>query len=718
MGRRHKEVGRGFRYAWGMGVKSIAVVVFAWLAVSAAKAQPMGEEQQTTTASTVKVHRVDGAVEVSWSLDQVPDSKRMATLRIVTQPKVLLSMSMSDPAGASRSVFENAAPVYSMRVGQRDLKPNGWTLFFDRVDERPNKVFPVEFGGAVVSTTNTASRATVTVGPAKAGNFEGTLQVTVFAGSPLVLVEAVMSTAEDSRAILYDAGLEIPRESVRRVGFEGVDGKLSLMAAGELAAGPVRTRLRTMVAQTAAATVAVFPPPHQFFYPLDYATNFGCNDYGLSETGVRIGVRQPPHGDGRFRPWVNAPPGTQQRLGLFVRGDAGDAKAAMDRVRAFTHDDRMVEIPGYKTMVSHVHVEHTAEFMRQQRETTDPTAVPWALWNPGWVQAFKARGIQIVHLAEFHAGETPKQNAAERIERLSILHKEARRLSNEDFLVLPGEEPNVHLGGHWISLFPTPVYWVLNRGKDEPFVEETKVGKLYRVGSAADVLKLMEAENGLMWTAHARIKASQGFPDAYMPTEYFKSDHFLGAAWKAMPADYSLDRLGIRVLNLLDDMANKGFKKQAIGEIDLFQLDPTSELYGHMNVNYLQMEKLPKFDDGWNPVLGAIRGGRFFTSTGEVLITHATVGGKGSGETVAGEERSMVHATLAFTFPPAFAEVISGDGEKVYRERVDLSGLAAFANHELNVPVDLRGRKWARLEAWDVAKNGAFTQPVWIEGTP
>ena len=29
--------------------------------------------------------------------------------------------------------------------------------------------------------------------------------------------------------------------------------------------------------------------------------------------------------------------------------------------------------------------------------------------------------------------------------------------------------------------------------------------------------------------------------------------------------------------------------------------------------------------------------------------------------------------------------------------------------------MDLRGRKWIRLEVWDIAKNGAFTPPVWLE---
>ena len=72
-------------------------------------------------------------------------------------------------------------------------------------------------------------------------------------------------------------------------------------------------------------------------------------------------------------------------------------------------------------------------------------------------------------------------------------------------------------------------------------------------------------------------------------------------------------------------------------------------------------------------------------------------------------------ARLEWTFPPAFAEVIWGDGSRVHRRRIDLADEEAFAGKELRVPVDLKGAKWVRLEVWDVAANGAFSQPVWIE---
>ena len=143
---------------------------------------------------------------------------------------------------------------------------------------------------------------------------------------------------------------------------------------------------------------------------------------------------------------------------------------------------------------------------------------------------------------------------------------------------------------------------------------------MYHVGNQADMLKLLEQERGLAWTAHARIKASSWAPDYYRHEDFFLSDHWLGAAWKAMPADLSHDRLGRRVLDLFDDMANWGQRKYVLGEVDVFKLDHTHELYGHMNVNYVQLDRLPTFQEGWQPLLDSLRGGKFFVTTGEVLI--------------------------------------------------------------------------------------------------
>jgi hypothetical protein len=61
-----------------------------------------------------------------------------------------------------------------------------------------------------------------------------------------------------------------------------------------------------------------------------------------------------------------------------------------------------------------------------------------------------------------------------------------------------------------------------------------------------------------------------------------------------------------------------------------------------------------------------------------------------------------------------FVEIISGDGAKVYREKIDLTNTQAFGEKTLTFKSQLAGRKWVRVEAWDVAANGAFSQTFYI----
>jgi hypothetical protein len=257
----------------------------------------------------------------------------------------------------------------------------------------------------------------------------------------------------------------------------------------------------------------------------------------------------------------------------------------------------------------------------------------------------------------------------------------------------------------------------MRRDSAESFAEpSSQYGTIYHVGNREEMLRLLEREHGLAWTAHPRIKASSWAPDGYRDADFFRSDVWLGAAWKAMPADLSLPRLGTRVLELADDMANWGHRKYVLGEVDVFKLDHTHELYGHMNVNYLRLDRIPRFEQGWEPVLRALRSGQFFVSTGEVLLKDFRVGSKSSGEqlSLAEEPNPELRVEIEGTFPLRFAEVISGDGKSVFREQIDLSESSAFGTWTLAMKPRLRNRRWVRLEVWDVATNGAFTQPVWI----
>lgn len=685
-------------------------------------------------ACGVDVSQHESLIQVVWLLD---DTRRGRMVFDLAQARPLIQeiAISSEAAEPFRTIANGLDPMILLQVGKRDLdKRGGWTIFFDRMQRKPSDRFLANVTRSRAVVTSNARRATLTIGEVSAGSFNGHLQWTFYTGSPFLLQEAVLKTAQTDSAYLYDTGLVcregLPAQMVWRDSF----GPLKT-ARVESTEEPrhVAVRGRSIAAQFQQGSLVLFPPPHRYFYPLDFSDNLENiwmgPGYDNQQVPFGFGIRHDPQGDNRYVPWFNAPPGTAQEMGLFLLVSDATADQALGEAARLTRNDRFAPLDDHVVFSSHYHVEHTRELLDAQQKPDDteaqtgrlpsgqPYRIPRRLQKPGFTRTLRDQGIDIVHLAEFHFGHTPRMSMPERVQHLQVLHAECERLSDENFLLLPGEEPNVHLGGHWISFFPKPVYWVLNRPAGTPFItQHPTIGRVYHVGTEADVLRLLREESGLAWTAHPRIKGSTGFPDRYRDRLFFQSDRFLGAAWKAMPADLSEPRLGSRVLDLLDDMSNWGAPKFALGEVDVFKIEPDHELYGHMNVNYLRLEKVPRFEEGWQPILNALRGGQFFVTTGEVLIPRFTVDGSQSGEstTVTADGTIDVRLDLTWTFPLAFAEIITGDGHQTKRQRVDLSTTKAFGETSLKINVDVTDQRWLRAEVWDVATNGAFTQPVWL----
>ena len=70
-------------------------------------------------------------------------------------------------------------------------------------------------------------------------------------------------------------------------------------------------------------------------------------------------------------------------------------------------------------------------------------------------------------------------------------------------------------------------------------------------------------------------------------------------------------------------------------------------------------------------------------------------------------------AKVTSTFPLRLAAIVWGDGTSTHRETIHLESTPEFDEHTYTWEVKTPGWKWARLEVWDVAGDGAFTQPVW-----
>jgi hypothetical protein len=695
-----------------MTVKSIMLIALLATGVAQTQAQlKLNTEQFNQKGEATITHQSQG-VEITWPAGDQKFGKVQFDL---SSSHPLFKRIALGTKAAPLTVSEDLDAVFLLSVGKRDLmSQNGWNIFFDKVPLRPLNVFPIVLKKNSISVKSVGSRTVVTIGSLTAGRFSGVLEVTFYNGSPLFNIAAVMSTQADATAIVYDAGLICRTQKWDSLSWiNTVDQIASSPINYTDSAKNLAVKYRTISARSKGGALAVFPPPHQYFYPLDEAFNLKFIWHGKNYRnmlhGYGIGIRQELDGDHRFVPWFNAPPGTRQRLNFFCLISNADNAEALNAVKKFTNADRYVKIPGFKTMSSHFHNEFIMNVVLAGKPIPE---------KPEFVEVFKRMGVDMVHLGEFHYTAHPKGPDSLRLRELKALFEQCQRLSNDDFLLIPGEEPNEFFGGHWLQIFPRPVYWIMSRGKEQPFVENKPgFGKVYHIGDKKDMLKLLKQEQGLAWTAHARTKGSVNAPDIYNHEDFFKSDRFMGAAWKAMPADLSKPRLGSRVLDLLDDMNNWGEKKTVIAEADLFTITQENEMYAHMNVNYMMLDQLPKYGEGWEPVVNAMQHGKFFGTTGEVLMQELMVNGKLSGETLTlnADGTADVRLKLSWTFPMNFVEIISGDGEKVYKERMDLTNTMAFGVQQFQFRPKLKGRKWMRVEAWDSAVNGAFSQTFYLQ---
>jgi hypothetical protein len=137
-----------------------------------------------------------------------------------------------------------------------------------------------------------------------------------------------------------------------------------------------------------------------------------------------------------------------------------------------------------------------------------------------------------------------------------------------------------------------------------------------------------------------------------------------------------------------------------------------------MNINYLQIDHLPKYEEGWQPILDALRAGKFFTTTGEILIDGLNLGGVPSGGTLkmGEDDHPRLEFDLSWTFPLLYLNVVHGNGDKTQGQSSLLLDTSAFGTrHFEGRTTKWKGARWIRIEAWDVAGNGAFSQPIWIE---
>ena len=187
------------------------------------------------------------------------------------------------------------------------------------------------------------------------------------------------------------------------------------------------------------------------------------------------------------------------------------------------------------------------------------------------------------------------------------------------------------------------------------------------------------------------------YPDEYKDKEFFLSDRFIGASWESLPVDLSQARLcEVRCFGVNDDMSNWAPKpKFMLAEGDTYMKVPSDETYPMLAINYLKLDKVPAYNESWAPVVEGIRAGNFFGTTGEILFHNWGIEGSGA--------KSVYTASIEYTFPLDFAELVWSDGTKVDRQIIRLTDTEAFGTKTFRIPFDARGKKWVRFDVWDSA---------------
>jgi hypothetical protein len=601
-------------------------------------------------------------------------------------------------------VVRSARPFYRGETGKRR---GGWNAFFDDPTSHPEGTRHVQSTFTLRSATvrSVGERVEVLFDGLRMGSFDGGLAYTFYPGSRLIQQDAVLTTYDADVAYYYDAGLEMAAAADRQPGnnmrtevaYYDTGGVVRHTTLNGLQPErtPVQARYRTLALKTDGGSVAVLPAPHQYFFPRDFTSNLGFVWHRAWRGRVSVGIRQLRDENWQFYPWVNAPPGRQQRMSVFFLLSSAAPETALTHVLRYTNGDRFRSLDGYKTLSTHWHLADTVQTMANGLD-----------WAPPFKPVLKAMGVDASMIMDFHGDGHPGDLTDLRLDELHAYFAALRAQSDADFLLIPAEEANVHLGGHWAVAFPKPVYWFLNRPKNGAFVStHAKYGTVYSVADAKEMLDLVRREGGYMYQTHPRTKGSTGFPDRIVTTDHFRDASYLGVGWKAMPADLSSPRLGDRVFDLVDELNNQGLRKRFLGEVDVFQFDHTHELYAHMNINYIKLGRLPAFDR-WGDALAPLAKGEFFTTTGEVLLPDLNLASSSANEIVA-------TARVLWTFPLRSAEIVWGDGETTHREVIELADTREFGSKSFEWRAKANGWKWARVAVWDVAANGAFANPFW-----
>src|SRR5712692_5751529 len=365
----------------------------------------------------ITVARAEASVTIAW-----PDETgRVWSATFSLNPAQPLVTSIGARADPVNVVVRDARPFYQGETGKRR---GGWYAFFDDPTTHPDGTRHVQSTLQVhgAAARSIGERVQIVFDGVRMGSFAGGLAYTFFPGSRLIQQEAVLTTYEPDVAYYDTDG------ALRRVISNGLQAERM----------PVQVRYRTLALKTGGGSVAVFPAPHQYFFPRDFTSNLGVVWHRAWRGRAALGIRQLRDENWQYYPWTNAPPGRPQRMSVFFLLSPASPDLALVDVLRYTHGDRFNALDGYKTLSTHWHLADTVQAMANGFD-----------WTPPFIPVLKAMGVDASMIMDFHGDGHPNDLTDLRLQEIDAYFRAGRAQSDSEFLLIPSEEANVHLGGHW-----------------------------------------------------------------------------------------------------------------------------------------------------------------------------------------------------------------------------------------------------------------------------
>lgn len=563
-----------------------------------------------------------------------------------------------------------------------------------------------------LTVSTDGNRTTVSFDGLTLGQFSGGLDINFFDGSNLIRMEAVASTQEDGVAYLYHAGLD--GFQVDKIFYVTPKRNEVFEYPGyQVHTGPERDRVRikarnrVVTLRQSQGAISVFPSPHRFFWGAQSENIVGYHYYKRKYDGtMAIGIRHNKEEEYHNVRWpcYNAKPGTVQRMSVFFLPSAASVWESRAMVQRYTNFDRLRPLPGYKRMLAHAHIAANEAWIRDIRVQR-----PWEKYT-------RNMDADIFVPCDFWAESmvAERDNREPRLREVERYQAMARYCSSEDYLVVPAEElcdpSNLHtLIRFHVMFFPSkPILYSRWREDDQEFAEHLPDGRIYyHLKSAEDFIEMCRRENAFVLMPHPDTKANDGLPYACKDEDWFKDERWFGIGCRQLPADNSVPTMisgrTERVWNDINNWSDR--PRYMMSELDNYSKVEEGEEdwdpYAMMNCTYVQLDHLPG-PDNWEDLVNALREGRHFYCTGEILLHNSEL------------KDGSAACTFSWTFPLSYIELVYSDGEKVTSVKKSMTDSVPYGQQTVHFDFP-KGMKWARVAAVDIAGNSCFGMPVFLQ---